>query len=483
MRAAWMFGLAIATAPWLASADDPSWQDHVTFTASDRLRGEVVEWFDPPRGSAPRGANEYSFFANQLRLGARVTFPHVQAVVDVQDTRLVGLPDDATLAAPFGALGPGATYFAHTRDRNQGETFLKQGYLTLRSSGFAASAGRIDYGEGSETVPGDRTLAALKRSRIAERLIGPFGFTHVTRSFDAARLVYDAPQWNATALAGFPTRGGFEVSANRTLDEIRVAGLALTAKALPDRTPFDARAFYLYYEDQRDRPVKVDNRPLAVRAADNQTIAIHTAGAHVLGVFALGPGALDTLAWGAVQSGDWGRQRHFAWAHALELGYQVSSLPTAPWLRVGWDHSSGDRDATDREHETFFQLLPTARQYAPFPFYNLMNNDDLFAELILQPHALVAIRADYHWLRTSARDDLWYQGGGASNAKIFGFAGTATGDERELGHLAGVSLTLGPWQRLTLHTYYGHAFDGPAIRNVFAGESANYFFTELTFRY
>jgi hypothetical protein len=164
-----------------ASAD---WRDSVTFTASDRVRGEFVDWFDPPAGAADDGAQRYAFFANQLRAGVRVDLPNLQFVVEGQDTRLASLPDDATLPAPQGSLGPGATYFQSTRDTSQGEAFLKQGFVAVRGRGFTAKAGRFEYRDGAETVPGDATLAFLKRVRINERIVGPFDFTHVTRSFD-----------------------------------------------------------------------------------------------------------------------------------------------------------------------------------------------------------------------------------------------------------------------------------------------------------
>ncbi len=447
------------------------------------MRGELVEWFRPPEGTARDGAHRYGFLGSQLRVGTRITFPHVQAAIEVQDTRLLNLPSDASLAAPLGNLGPGAIYFAHTRDTDQGETFLKQGFVTLRRSGLSASVGRFEYGDGLETIPGDRTLAALKRSRIAERLVGPFGYTHVSRSFDAVRAAWDRPAWNATAIAGRPTRGGFEVSANRELDDVSIAGLALTAKRLPVGASSDVRAFYLYYEDQRDRPVKVDNRPAVVRSLDRRAIGVHTAGGHAIAVFEAGPGAIDVLAWGALQAGDWGRQRHFGWAHATEVGYQLAQLPAAPWLRIGWNRASGDDDPGDSRHETFFQLLPTSRIYAQFPFYNLMNSDDWFGQILLQPHPRVSLRADYHYLRLTERADLWYAGGGATNEKIFGFSGIPARGEHELAHLVDVGITLGPWWRVSLHTYYGHAFGREVIQGTFAGEEADYFYTELTFRY
>jgi hypothetical protein len=58
----------------------------------------------------------------------RLTLPHLQLVLEGQDTRLLNLPDDASLGPPAGALGPGALYFASTHEREQGEPFLKQAF-------------------------------------------------------------------------------------------------------------------------------------------------------------------------------------------------------------------------------------------------------------------------------------------------------------------------------------------------------------------
>src|SRR5262245_58752327 len=239
--------------------DTASWRDHVTFAASLRVRGEFVDWFEPPPGVAATGAERYAFFGSQLRLGVRALFPHLELEVELQDTRLTGLPDDATLAPPVGALGTGALYFLNTHDTTQGEPFLKQGFLTLRRGGAAATVGRFDYRDGLEVVPADPTLAFVKRTRIAERLVGPFEFTEVTRSFDGFRLVYDQAAWNVTALGARPTQGGFEVSANPDIDRVWLAGVAMTLKRLPSAPPLDARLFYLYYADDRTDVVKLDN--------------------------------------------------------------------------------------------------------------------------------------------------------------------------------------------------------------------------------
>jgi hypothetical protein len=477
-----VIAVAIVCGGFPSAAD---WRDNVAFTLSDRARGEFVDWFGPPGTAAPAGAERYGFFANQLRAGVRVTLPHAQLTVEAQDTRLVNLPDDATLPPPHGALGPGAIYFLNTRDTSQGETFLKQGFATLRGRGFTAKLGRFEYREGAETVPGDATLAFLKRARINERLVGTFDFTHVTRSFDGGLLAYDEPGWNATAIGLRPTQGGFEVSANSELDGVSLAGLALTAKRLPfaSAPPADLRLFYLYYEDRRNDPVKVDNRTAAVRQSDRDSIFVHTIGGHAVTAVEAGPGVFDALVWAVGQAGEWGAQDHAAWATAVEVGYQLPRVFAQPWLRIGYDVSSGDRDPTDGDHDTFFQLLPTARVYAQLPFFNLMNNQDVFAQLILKPHARVVLRADYHWLSLSERDDLWYSGGGAGHDEIFGYAGSPSGGHRELAHLVDVSATVTLHHYVTLGLYYGHAFGRAVVRTSFEDPDADYGFAELIFRY
>ncbi len=467
------------------AAEEGSWRDRITFTASERARGELVDWFEPMPDVGRPGAERYGFFGSQLRAGVRVLLPHVQLTLELQDTRLANVPDDASFSPPTGNLGPGALYFANTPEASQGEPFLKLGFLSFRRSGFGLTLGRFEYRDGLETIPADPTLATVKRTRIAERLVGPFDFTHVTRSVDGGRFTWDRGDLNLTALAARPTQGGFEVSANQELDAITLAGLAASLKRLPvaNAPPFDARLFWLFYEDARDDVLKVDNRPLADRLADHDAIAIHTLGAHAVTAIDAGPGIVDALAWTALQAGEWGRQGHAAWAWAFEAGYQLPLLPASPWLRLGYDRSSGDDDPRDDEHRSFFQLLPTARIYAQLPFYNLMNVQDAFVELVLRPHARVTIRTDFHWLSLTERRDLWYSGGGATKDDLFGYAGSASGGRRGLAQLADVSLTVLLLDWLTLGTYYGHAFGGGVVGATFDGRDADYGFIELLARY
>lgn len=475
-------GLLLATTP----AHAEGFRDHLAPIFSVRGRIESVDWFAPPATAVAAGAERYDFVATQVRAGVRATYPHVQFTLEAQDTRLWGLPSDASLAAPYGNLGPGAIYYFHTRERTQGETILKQAAATFRWRGLQSMAGRFEYGEGAESVPGDPALVWLKRARIAERLVGPFGFTHVARSFDGVRVWADRPRWNVSAIAARPTAGGYEVSANEELDRIGLAGGAVTAKGLQSAAPWDARAFYFAYGDMRSedgRPIRVDNRPLPVRTADTGPLRVHTLGGHAITVADWGAARVDGLAWGAWQTGDWGALEHEAWSAALEAGVQVPRWPLAPWLRAGVDVGSGDDDASDGTHRTFFQILPTARVYAQLPFFNGMNLEDRFVQLVLKPHPVVTVRTDLHALRLHESADLWYSGGGATREDVFGFSGQPSSGRRDLARVVDASVTAAVHRRLTLYGYYGRAMGGDVVRGVFAGDRADYGYLEATFRW
>src|SRR5438046_8031057 len=120
--------LCLLAAP-VVRGDDGDWRDRVTLIASERLRGEFVDWFRPrPRTAAP-DVHRYSFIASQLRAGLSVVLPHVQLTLVAQDTRLGNVPDDASLAPQAGNLRPGAVYYAEHNQRTQGETLLHVGSL------------------------------------------------------------------------------------------------------------------------------------------------------------------------------------------------------------------------------------------------------------------------------------------------------------------------------------------------------------------
>ena len=53
--------LCLLAAPVVRGDDGGDWRDRVTLIASERLRGELVDWFRPRPGAADPGANRYGF--------------------------------------------------------------------------------------------------------------------------------------------------------------------------------------------------------------------------------------------------------------------------------------------------------------------------------------------------------------------------------------------------------------------------------------
>ena len=406
----------------------------------------------------------------------------------------VNLPGSDSINPSVGPLGPGAVYLANTHDRDQGELFLHLGYATVRNFGLpgvSARVGRFGYNHGLEKVARDASLAWLQRARISQRLIGNFDYTNVGRSFDGVQALYDSGPFNLTTLASHPTAGGYNVNANKEIDKVDL--IAATASVVEPQglPPMSAQLFYIYYGDRRDLVV-TDNRPLKppagctgnnrrlFRSCDTSDIHISTIGADLVHVIDAGPGKLDLLGWVAGQVGDWESLDQRAWAYAAEVGYQLPALALKPWLRLGFFHSSGDENAADNTHETFFQILPTARTYAPFPFFNMMNNQDLFLQAILKPLPGLSAALSGHWLRTNESADLWYSGGGATSSTFFGFAGIPAKGRHELSYLNDLEFTYTFNPHLTIYGYYGRAIGQGIVAANFVGNNADYGYLETT---
>ena len=445
----------------------------VRLELSDRLRYERVDWFRTAPTSAIRDY-DYGFFANRLQVGLRVTRDPVELFVQYQNSLLTSLPTNGP--------GPGGSYYTNTPQVNQEKGILRNAWLRWKrpfgADGVSVQAGRQLFRDGLEAPATDATLLWLQKNRIAERLVGPFDYTHVGRSFDGAQLSIDNAAVNVTGFGFVPTWGGFEINGNREL-EIGIAGVSANVKALEALPGTSGRLFGLWYRDRRDL-VPVDNRPLATRQADGGDIEIYTLGANLTHVRPVGPGKLDLLAWAVTQFGDWQSQSQESWAYALEVGFQLPDVWSQPWLRVGFDQSSGDSDPFDDQHESFFQVLPTARAYAQFPFYNLMNNRDLFGQLILRPHPIVTVLATTHWLRVSEKNDFLYSGGGATSNSVFGYGGTATGGRNGIGTMVDLSVSVQAHEHLTVSGYYAHVFGCGMIDQAFEGSDASYAYIEAT---
>jgi hypothetical protein len=473
-RRVWAIMLSLSLIPTIVSSQ--------TVSGSLRIRGESWSWFETP---AADGSYAY---AGAL---ARVALSHqgkafgwrVEAAVPL----LLGLPDDAVAPAPAGQLGAGASYWqASDSAENTASIFIKQAYVRFgRPAGQSVHTvrlGRFEFTDGSEFAAKNPIVAAVKRDRIAHRLIGNFGWTHVQRSLDGVHYAFDGPSFNVTALATRPTRGVFDVDGMENLD----VGLAYGAVsgALSNGVA-DWRLFGIYYRDYREdpRPLKVDNRPAVIRAADLEDVGLATFGGHYVRALNTGAGAVDVLLWGALQTGNWGQLDHSAHAFSVEAGLQPEVLQGwKPWVRAGYFRSSGDDDAADGAHRTFFQIAPTPRIYARFPFYNLMNLRDAWLSLSVRPGARLTVRSEVHQLNLSESADLWYLGGGAFEPETFGYAGRPSNGEEQLATTFDISADFRVSDHLSVNAYAAFASGGDVVNRIYTGSEARLFYLEMELR-
>ncbi len=466
-----------------AGAADPIKLGDVTVTGSLRSRLYVWDWFQPATGQ-----NQYEYSGNLLRLNFARKLRSWDWDAEFAVPFLLGLPSGATDAAPQGALGLGSNYFtANGSHRNAAMIFPKQLFVRFDGlggmEGQTLQLGRFTFVDGSELVPKNATLATVKRDRVSQRLLGDFGWSDVGRSFDGVHYSFSTPTNNFTFIGAVPTRGVYQVD-GWGWNQVGFGYGSFTHEWGSGRHTADTRFFILEYDDWR-HDLKTDNRAVAVRRGDTENIRIDTFGGHSLHAIATGAGSIDLLAWGAVQTGRWGTQRQRAYAFDLEGGWQPKILPRVkPWLRGGFTKGSGDGDPKDNTHGTFFQVLPTPRPYARFPFFNMMNTEDLLGALVLRPHAKVTVSSEFHSLRLTNPNDLWYSGGGVYQPWTFGYSGRSTSGRRSLGNLYDTSVEYRPWRKITLTGYLGYTQGLAAMEKIYTADKDSRFgYIEFLYRF
>ncbi|HJT89242.1 MAG TPA: alginate export family protein [Bryobacteraceae bacterium] len=475
----WIF-LFFAGLVW---AQDPAPQPirigNITVQGSFRTRAEDWNWFQ-----ADTANNSYAYSGNLFRISFSQSRETVDWQLEFAVPFLLGLPDNALAAGAQGQLGLGASYFvANSRSQYAAMIFAKQAFIRFKSGTRSVRLGRFEFLDGSEATPKNETLAAVKRDRVTQRLIGNFGFAHVERSFDGVQYLDSRPGGTFTFVGAIPTRGVFQTDGWGENDTA-FGYAAFTRPWGSGAHAAETRVLAIYYDDWRS-VLKTDNRPLALRRADLDNIRIHTFGGHHLSAFTTGSGVFDFLAWGAGQAGQWGRLAQRAYAVDLEAGFQPDLLrKLKPWLRGGYFYGSGDGNPNDGTHGTFFQILPTPRPFARFPFFNMMNNRDLMGALILRPHKNITTSSEFHALALSNANDLWYLGGGVFQPWTFGYTGRATGDAKSLANLYDTSVEWRVNRRVTATGYYGYANGRAAIAAIYPrGRNGALGYLELAYKF
>jgi hypothetical protein len=440
-----------------------------------RLRMEDWQWFNVSGFDT-----DYTYVHSLLRLALEGETGTARWTAELAQAALFDVPD-AVAPAPAGQLGFGGTLKAVNGD-NKASLFVKQLNVEGRQRWGTWKIGRMVFGDGREVAVRDAGLNWLHTNRLSDRLIGPFGFSPITRSFDGALLQLGDNTARWVLFAAYPTQGAFDLNGNPTLTNVNQLYVAYARALEKEPSSYDWRLFWGWYRDNRN-VLKVDNRSLAARQADREDIRLWTLGGHWAQVWRSVAGRADVLLWGALQGGEWGQLRQSAYALAVEAGFQ---FPTRwkPWVRAGYYVGSGDEDSTDDTHGTFVAGMNTPRLYAMTPFYNTMNLEDTFVQAMFTPHPRWSARVDYHRLRLNRPADLWYAGGGPFDNASYGVAGRPSGGNRDLGHLFDISLNYRASNNLQISLYKSWIQGGSVIRSVYpAGEDGGLFFIEANYRF
>jgi hypothetical protein len=479
--AVWLLVVALNANGQTAGSGQPECSQPAT--GSLRARVYAWDWFKPNSGN-----NDYQYPGNIFRLNLCTTTQATDLNVEFAVPFMFALPTNAIGTGPQqGMLGFGANYFsANDGHRNVAMIFPKQLYAKFKLGGNKDNTlqlGRFTFLDGTEITPKDETLKALKQDRVNQRLLGDFGFSDVGRSFDGLHYSYSSSESNnLTVIAAVATRGVFQVDGwgwNR-------AGFGYAAYTQEWGTGHhvaDTRAFVIEYDDWR-RVLKTDNQPASLRTANTGNIVINTFGGHSIHALDTSSGTIDLMIWGVGQTGRWGVQKQRSVALEAEAGFQPKGSRLKPWVRGGYTWGSGDDNPLDNTHGTFFQLLPTPRPYARFPFFNMMNNADIYGAVILRPNSKVTIWSQFDSLRLASRSDLWYTGGGVFQPWTFGYTGRSTSGSRSLANLYDTSIEYRESRKVTYTVYFGYAQGLAVMEQIYPkGKNGKFGYAELLYRF
>jgi hypothetical protein len=457
-------GTARAQPPAAAATAQP-----VTYYVRNWTRAEMWRFFEPP---ALGGDPSYAFVANRLQVGLERRTRRYDFVGAAQYVQFGGLPENASAPNPLGPMGTGALYFTQGGRRSDSRHLYLR-YLNVRlkeiSPGWSVQIGRMAYTSGAESPSGDAKIEAVKRQRVDSKLLGEFEWSHYQRGYDGVRTDIDRRRLHVTAAVLRPTQGGFEDNAGVEITKINVVSGTVAVKPGRGLRHSDWESFVVRYDDSRSVSARPDNTG---RTASGIDVHVSTIGTMLVGAYPVKPGfQLDTLIWLAVQTGDWYEQSHRAGAVTAEGGLQWTRAAWRPWIRGGLTHATGDENAADDRHGTFFQVLPTVRKYSLSATYSVMNLNDAFVQILATPRPAISLRLDVHRLALATAADRWYYGSGATqkSGTVFGYAGRPSHGYTGLGTVTEGAMDYRFNPRWSVNGYLGVFRGGDAVAANFTG--------------
>ena len=486
------------------------------YNLKEEIRYEYWNTFDKNRDQDNFDYDKsYGYTSSKMRIGGGFNSSLLDGYIQMNWTQFFSLPNDAE-------FGLGYLYYKFNgkfgirpdKATDIGYCALSQAWLRFKPpiiNGLSITVGRFLYFSGLEGgLSKNSQLNWLKKNRISQRMIGPFDWSRVGRAFDGIMLSFNHDFWNLTASYIHPTPGGFYLKrddwrqSGKSSHRIDVATLTFSLRYdNPYVRNTDIQLFYYYYNDKRKTSASVkiiDGHDYTAELSGLGDCEIYMIGAHLIKLKKIGSGTADFLLWGGYQWGNWGRGiaahdhilDHEAWAVAVEAGYRLENVIWKPWFRAGYFYGSGDDDPDDKNHNTFFMMLPTLRIYSLTPSYTFMNSNYFMGQVILNPHKKVLIRSDVHFVHLSEDEDFWYLGSGMMRPDKPSFSAISAhiiDGDRDLLTMWDISLFFNNLyhikrMKIGLNFYFSHIWGGDVVEDTFrSDDEMTFFYSEIRFTF
>jgi hypothetical protein len=179
-----------------------------------------------------------------------------------------------------------------------------------------------------------------------------------------------------------------------------------------------------------------------------------------------------------------------AWAFILQGSYTWKGIPMTPKLAAIVSMASGDRNATDKDSETFQNLLPSNHGlYGAMDLSSLQNIEDYRLSFSVKPSARTSLALDVHQQYLENTHDYWYNVAGVPRNTPGATPGSGKGFAINPSYSPNLGQEvdlLGGWtirKGLLLEGGIGHFYNGEYIDESFAEvgtTGANYCYVQVT---
>lgn len=407
--------------------------DDLTLSIGGQFRGRLESETNRAFGGTEPAQDtiflhRYFFHADlRYRKLARVFFEGVNAMIEDRDLRLLGI--------------------------HENRWDVHQLFLDVRPLG--------------EKVPLTVRFGRQELLYGKQRLVSPLDWANTRRRFDGIKIFYRDEKFDVDAWYVKPVPIDLADGLNRKPDEYREQadffGLYGRYKGIENHY------FEPYFLALHDRG---DLTNANGRVGD---LSLYTLGGRI-------GGRTGPLDYDGELAGQWGKfagDTIAAWMAAADAGWTFKTLPWTPRLGVGFDWGSGDRDPTDKVHQTFNQMFPLGHGH--LGYLDLFGRQNILATNVnftFKPHKQVTTRLAWYTFWNDSKRDAIYNAGGAP---------TRRGRVSGTGHDVGNELDLTVKYALDVHSSflfgYSHFWAGNFIEATGPSRDADLIYFQYQFNF